>query len=254
MEFEEVRGYQIGDDIRAIDWNVTARYGRPFVKSFREERELVVMLLVDISGSHEFGTCHQLKRELAAEVCATLALSAVHNNDRTGMILFTDKVEKYVPPKKGRQHALRLVRDLLYFRPEHEGTDLAPVFHHLNRVIRRRCVAFVVSDFQADEYERPLRISGHRHDIIPIMITDPCETELPHIGVIELLDSETGEVVLVDTSDKKLRSRYSAETANKTEERRRLFARCNTDAIEVTTGTSFVEPLIRFFTTRRARL
>jgi uncharacterized protein (DUF58 family) len=254
MEFEEVRGYQTGDDIRAIDWNVTARYGRPFVKSFREERELVVMLLVDISGSHEFGTSHQLKRELAAEVCATLALSAVHNNDRTGMILFTDKVEKYVPPKKGRRHALRLVRDLLYFCPEHQGTDLTPALHQLNRVVRRRCVAFVVSDFQANEFERPLRVSRHRHDIIPVMITDPCETELPDVGIIELLDSETGEVVLVDTSDKRLRSQYSAETTRKTEERRRLFARCDTDAIEVITGTSFVESLIRFFTARRARL
>lgn len=254
MEFEEVRSYQIGDDVRAIDWNVTARYGRPFVKSFREERELVVTLLVDVSGSHGFGTSDQLKRELAAEVCATLAFSAAHNNDKIGMVLFTDRVEKYIPPRKGRRHVLRLVRDLLYFSPEHRGRDLGPAFDHLNRVIRRRCVAFVVSDFQAVGYEQPLRVSRHRHDVIPIVITDARETQLPDVGLIELVDAETNETVVVDTSDKRLRSRYSGEATNRMQERRLLFARCNTDPIEVTTGTSFVEPLIRFFNARKARL
>lgn len=254
MEFEEVRNYEIGDDVRTIDWNVSARYGQPFVKVLREERELMVMLLVDLSRSHQFGTCHQLKRELATEVCATLAFSAIRNNDKIGMISFTEEVEQHVPPKKGTRHVLRLIRDLLYFEPKGSGTDLAVAFEHLDRVARRRCVVFVVSDFQASGYEQPMQLARHRHDLIPITITDPREMELPDMGLIELVDAETGEMVLVDTSDKRLRKRYAANAVAKADERARVFRRCNIDSIDVTTSEPFIEPLNRFFRARKARL
>ncbi len=253
MEFEEVRKYEIGDDVRTIDWNVSARYGHPFVKVFREERELTVMLLVDVSRSHQFGTHHQLKRELAAEVCATLAFSAIRNNDKIGMISFTEDIEQYVPPKKGKRHVLRLVRDLLYFEAQGGGTNLAAAFEHLGRVSKRRCVVFVVSDFQASGYERPMRMAKRRHDVIPITITDPREVELPDVGLIELADAETGETVLVDTSSKRLRQHYKANAVLNAAELTRVFRRCNIDSIDVTTGESFVEPLNRFFKARKAR-
>lgn len=254
MEFEEVRKYEIGDDIRTIDWNVSARHGQPFVKVLREERELTVMLLVDLSRSHQFGTRYQLKRELAAEVCATLAFSAIRNNDKIGMISFTEEVEQHVPPKKGTRHVLRLIRDLLYFEPKGRGTDLGVAFEHLDRVARRRCVVFVVSDFQASGYERPMQVARHRHDLIPITVTDPREMELPDVGLIELVDAETGEMVLVDASDKRLRKRYAANAAATGDERARIFRRCNIDSIDVTTSEPFIEPLNRFFRARRARL
>ena len=253
MEFEEVRDYQIGDDVRAIDWNVSARYGHPFVKVLREERELTVMLLVDLSRSHQFGTHRQLKRELAAEVCATLAFSAVRNNDKIGMISFTERAERYVPPRKGTRHVLRLIRDLLYLQPASRGTNIAAAFEHLNRVTRRRCVVFVVSDFLARGYEQAMRVAQRRHDLIPITITDPREVELPDVGIIELIDAETDETVLVDTSDQRLRRQYSASAAVKVDERIQLFRRCNVDSIDVTTGESFIEPLNRFFRARKAR-
>jgi uncharacterized protein (DUF58 family) len=254
IEFEEVRNYEIGDDVRAIDWNVSARYGRPFVKVFREERELTVMLLVDLSWSHQFGTCRQFKRELAAEVSATLAFSAIRNNDKIGMISFTTQVEKYVPPRKGARHVLRLIRDLLYLEPAGRGTDLSAAFEHLNRVTRRRCVVFLVSDFQASGYEWPMRVARRRHDLIPITVTDPREVELPDVGLIELTDAETGETVLVNTSDNGLRQRYAANAAVTASDRAGVFRRCNIDSIDVTTGESFVEPLNRFFRARKARL
>ncbi len=253
MEFEEVRNYEIGDDVRTIDWNVSARYGHPFVKVFREERELTVMMLVDLSRSHEFGTSHQLKRELAAEVCATLAFSAIRNNDKIGQILFSDGVEQYVPPKKGTRHVLRLVRDLLYFKPEGVGTNVAAAFEHLNRVTHRKCVVFVVSDFQSGDYEQSMRIARRRHDVIPITITDPREVELPDVGLIELVDAETGETMMVDTSSKRLRQHYTAEAVRGADERSRTFRRCKIDPIDVTTGESFVEPINRFFKARKAR-
>ncbi len=254
MEFEEVREYLPGDDVRAIDWNVTARQGKPFIKRFREERELTVVLLVDLSRSHQFGSAHQLKRELAAEVCATLAFSAIRNNDKIGMISFTEHVEQYVPPGKGTRHVLRLIRDLLYFEPEGKATDLATAFEYLNRVARRRCVAFVVSDFQAGGYERSMSAARRRHDLIPITITDRRELELPDMGLIKLLDSETGETVLADTSCKRLRRRYAAHAAATMEERSLVFKRHSMDSIDVRTGESFAGPLTRFFKTRKTRL
>ncbi len=254
MEFEEVRPYQIGDDVRTIDWNVTARSGEPFVKLFREERELTVMLLVDMSRSHLFGTAGQLKRELAAEVCATLAFSAIRNNDKVGLILFTDRIERFVPPKKGTRHVLRVIREVLYHEPTGRGTDIAAAIEHLNRVTTRRSVVFLVSDFQAESYERPLRVARRRHDVIPITIADRREMALPNVRFVELVDAETGETVLVDTSSGKLRTRYAADATRTADERRRFFRQMDVDSVEVMTGESFVEPLTRFFRAREARL
>ena len=253
MEFEEVRAYQIGDDVRTIDWNVSARFGHPFVKVYREERELTVMLLVDMSRSHEFGTSRQLKRDLAAEVCATLAFSAIKNNDMVGLICFTDRIEKFVPAKKGTTHVLRVIRELLYHRPEGTGTDLAGAFDYLNRVTTRRSVVFLVSDFQAGGYERSLRIARRRHDVIPVSIADRREIELPDVGLVELIDAETGRTVLVDTSSKRLRREYTTTAGARQIEREQLFRRMDIDEISLLTGESFVEPLKRFFRKREAR-
>ena len=253
MEFEEVRNYQIGDDVRLIDWNVSARYGEPYVKVLREERELTVMLLVDLSRSHQFGTATQLKRELATEVCATLAFSAIRNNDNIGLIMFTDRIEQFVPPKKGTRHVLRLIRDLLYCEPEGKGTDLTIAFEHLSKVTTRRCVVFLVSDFQASAYEQPMHIAKRHHDLIPVTITDRREVELPNVGLIELLDAETGETVLIDTSSRRLRRHYTAQAVLTADDRDGVFRKCNLDSIDVRTGEPFVEPLTRFFKARKAR-
>jgi len=254
MEFEEVREYRIGDEVRSIDRNVSARYGKPHVKVFREERELTVMLLVDMSRSHQFGTFEQLKRELVAEVCATLAFSAIHNNDKVGLIAFTDRIEKFLPPRKGLNHVLRVIRELLYLQPVGHGTDLGEAFDYLNKTFRRRSVVFLVSDFQARGYENPLRIARRRHDVIPIAITDRREVELPNVGLIELLDAETGETMLIDTSRKALRRNYAASAVADVERRENLFRKMKMDSINVRTGESFVEPLTRFFRLREARL
>jgi uncharacterized protein (DUF58 family) len=253
MEFEEVRAYQIGDDVRTIDWNVSARYGHPFVKMYREERELTVMLLVDMSRSHLFGTHDQLKRELAAEVCATLAFSAIKNNDKVGLICFTDQVEKFVPAKKGTTHVLRVIRELLYHQPQGTGTDLAAAFDYLNRVTTRRSVVFLVSDFQASGYETSMSIAKRRHDIIPICIADRWEAELPDVGLVELLDAETGQSVVVDTSSKRLRQEYRAAAQAAATQRDQLFRRMDIDSVRVSTGEPFDEPLRRFFRKREAR-
>lgn len=253
MEFEEVREYQVGDDVRTIDWNVSARYGKPFVKTFREERELTVMLMVDMSASHLFGTRDQLKRELVAEVCATLAFSAIRNNDKVGLVCFTDRIEKVVPARKGAQHVLRVIRELLYHRPEGRGTNLAVPFEHLNRAVKRKAVVFLASDFQGGGYEQPMRVTRRRHDLIPIVVEDARERELPDVGLIELKDAETGRMVLVDTSSRRVRERYAAQALQAVEERTRLFRRMDVEAVSVRTGESFVEPLTRFFRAREAR-
>lgn len=254
MEFEEVREYRIGDDVRTIDRNVSARYGKPHVKVFREERELTVLLLVDMSRSHEFGTHGQLKRELAAEVCATLAFSAIRNNDKVGLICFTDRIEKFVPPRKGVNHVLRVIRELLYLEPQGRGTDLAAAFDYLNKTTRRRAVVFLMSDFQAAGYENPLRIAKQRHDVIPIAVGDRREMELPAVGLVELVDAETGERIVIDTASRSLRREYSLSAVGGLEQRSTMFRRMKMDCIEVRTGESFVEPLTRFFLAREARL
>jgi uncharacterized protein (DUF58 family) len=253
MEFEEVREYQPGDDIRTIDWNVTARHGKAFVKRFREERELTVMLLVDVSGSHGFGTAGQLKRDLTAEVGATLAFSAIKNNDKVGLIGFSDRIEKYVKPDKGLRHVLRVIRELLTMQATGRGTDVAGAMDYLNRVTTRRSVVFVISDFQAPPYERQLRIAKRRHDLIPIVIADPREIELPNVRFIALVDNESGELVTVDTSSAGFRDAFRHHAIEAAERRRQVFRRMKADSIELMTGQPFVEPLTRFFRAREAR-
>ena len=208
IEFEEVRPYQVGDDIRAIDWKVTARSDQPYIKLFREGRELSVRLMVDLSESLNFGTTTQTKREMVAELGAVIALSAIKNNDKVGLTLFTDEIEKSIPPRKGPKHVLRLIRELLYCQPVGTGTDVRGVIEHLNRTSKRRCVAFLVSDFQDAGYESLLRVARRKHDIIPIVITDPRELEIPTIGLVRLQDSATGEVVMFDTASRKNLKRF----------------------------------------------
>lgn len=254
MEFEEVRKYQIGDDVRTIDWNVSARYGEPYVKLFREEREMTVMLLVDMSRSNLFGSNVQLKRELVTEVCATLALSAISNNDKVGLICFTDQLEKFVVARKGTRHVLRVIRELLYHQPVGRGTDIAAALERLNRASKRRAVVFLVSDFQDEGYEHALRVARRRHDLIAITATDRHEIEMPDVGLVELFDGETQQTVIVDTANKRWRDQYKKATQQKSNELDQLFRRMSIDAIRLDTGESFVEPLTRFFKARKARL
>jgi len=253
MEFSEVREYQIGDDIRTIDWNVTARYGHPFVKVFEEERELTVMLLVDASSSGEFGTYERMKGEIAVEICALLAFSAIKNNDKVGLIIFTDKIEKFVPPRKGKSHVLRVLRELLYFQPEEKRTDIALALEYLNRVIRRRSVVFLVSDFISKAYDRALRIANRKHDMVGIHIVDPREMELPGVGYLELEDAETGERILLDTSDREVRRRFAQKTSEAMLRRDKLFKSMNVDSIVIHTHEPYFEPLMKFFRTRAKR-
>ncbi len=253
MEFEEVCPYQIGDDVRLIDWNVSARYGEPFIKKFREERELTVMLVVDASRSGLFGSVEQFKLDLAAELCAVLAFSAIKSNDKVGLILFTDRIEKYVPAKKGTHHVLRIIRELLYHTPEGHGTDIAEALNFLNRVTIRKSVCFLVSDFLARDYEAALRIARRRHDLIPIVVSDPREWELPRVGFVELEDSETGEARLVDTSSRRVRHRYAADARARGDARDQMFRKMDTETIDVRTDRSYVEPLVSYFRKRERR-
>ena len=253
MEFEEVREYLPGDDVRSIDWNVTARQGKPFIKRFREERELTVMLLVDVSASQAFGTHEQLKRELVTEVGATLAFSAITNNDKVGLILFTDRIEEHVKPAKGTRHVLHVILELLTYQPAGRGTDIAAALEHLNHVLRRRAVVFVISDFQDDGYERPLRVAKRRHNVIPIVIRDPREAILPRVRFAELLDNETGQRLMVDTSSAAFRDAYHRQASRRDEARRAMFLRLDAESIELTTGESFVEPLTKFFRARERK-
>lgn len=253
MEFSEVREYQIGDDIRTIDWNVTARQGHPYVKVFEEERELTVMLLVDVSSSGEFGTVTRMKGDIAAEICALLAFSAIKNNDKVGLIIFTDQVEKFVPAKKGKSHVLRVIRETLYHEPRGHQTNIAEALQFLTRVTRRRAVVFLVSDFMSSGYEKALQIANKRHDIVAITVTDPRELDLPNVGFIELEDAETGEVFLVDTYDSDVRGEFKRKTTDSILIREKMFRSLNVDHIDVRTDQSYVEPLIRFFRMRAKR-
>ncbi|MFQ5686175.1 MAG: DUF58 domain-containing protein [Candidatus Scalindua sp.] len=254
MEFEEVREYQAGDDIRTIDWNVTARLGHPYIKRFKEERELTIMFLVDLSYSGEFGSVKQFKNEIATEICALLALSAVRNNDKVGLILFTDKIEKFVPPKKGKTHVLRVIREVLYYKPENKGTDISIALEYLLKVIKRKTVCFLVSDFITEGFERALRIANKRHDIIAASITDPRELEIPNVGFVELEDAETGEITLIDTSDRNMMERFNRFNTKNMQDRVKLFRSMGVDLIDVRTDRSYVEPIIKFFRTREKRL
>ncbi len=254
MEFAEVREYQYGDDIRQIDWNVTARMNAPYVKKYREERELTLMLVVDASSSGAFGTKVRLKRDVAVELCALLAFSAVKNNDRVGLVIFTDRVEKYIPPKKGRSHVLRVLRELLYFRPEGKGTDLFEALSFVNRILKRRSVVFVISDFIAEGFEDELRFTAHRHDAVAVHVEDPRELELPDVGYVELEDPETGERVLVDTSDPALRKKFRTEMLRRRRALDETFNRMKLDVVRVATVDGCVDALVGFFKSRARRM
>ncbi|MDH7605965.1 MAG: DUF58 domain-containing protein [Melioribacter sp.] len=259
MEFSEVREYQIGDDIRTIDWNVTARFGHPYVKIFEEERELTVMLLVDMSGSLMFGTSDKTKQQIAAELSAILAFSALKNNDKVGLILFTDKIEKFIPPKKGKTHALRIIREVLSIDlPENtesikKQTNLREALEYFNHAIKKRAIAFVISDFLDFGYEKILRIVGKKHDLIGIIIKDKREIELADFGLIKFVDAETGEYRYIDTNDEDFKINFN-ETLKRIEEyRKSIFVNSRLDSIEIQTGKSYVKPLVDFFRMRERR-
>jgi uncharacterized protein (DUF58 family) len=253
MEFEEVREYVPGDDIRLIDWNVTARTSVPHIKKLVEERELTVMLMVDVSGSGRFGSVDRFKNELAAELCAVLAFSAIKNHDRVGLIIFTDEVELYVPPDKGRRHVLRVIRDVLYFKPKGRGTNIPEALHFLNGVTKRKAVAFLVSDFMEDDYEKPLSIANRRHDVIAVPVTDPREESLPDVGLVNIRDAETGREMLVDTSKAKMRKTYEERARERATARDEILSRTRVDTIHVRTDKPYIDEIHRFFKMREKR-
>ena len=253
MAFSEVREYQLGDDIRSIDWNVTARYNAPFVKVFEEEREMTVMLLIDVSASGNFGTQKQFKRELATELAAILAFSAIKNNDKVGVIFFTDKVEKFIPPKKGKSHILRIIHEVLAFEATGKGTDIAGALEYFSAVIKKRSICFILSDFMSKEFDKPLKIASKKHDLVALRIHDTREDTLPNVGLVPMQDAETEQMMFVDTSSKKVRDNFAKNKAQATEKLRKLFPASGVDLIDITTGTDYVKPLINFFKTRRKR-
>jgi len=257
MEFEEVREYLPGDEVRSIDWNVTARFGHPFVKKFKEERELTVMLIVDVSASGQFGSVRQTKNELAAELAAVLAFSAIRNNDKVGLIMFTDEIELYVPPKKGRRHVLRVVREILAFRPKGRGTNLELALDYLNHVQSHRAVTFVLSDFQVGDTEsvlKKLRVASKRHDVIALSSRDPREEELPAVGLVELRDAETGERTIMDTFDRGVREAFAAKARQRLDALRGLLRSAGVDQVEIRTDADYMLPLVKFFRMRERRI
>ncbi|MCP4632033.1 MAG: DUF58 domain-containing protein [candidate division Zixibacteria bacterium] len=253
MEFSEVREYMPGDDIRSIDWNVTARMGYPYVKKFREERELTVILAVDLSASGVFGTVERSKNELAAEVSAVLAFTAVNHNDKVGLMIFTDKVEKYIPPKKGRSHILRLIREILFYKPEGKGTDIGDALDRLNSALNRRSVVFLISDFMDSGYEKQIGITGKRHDLVALRISDPREMKLSDIGLLMFQDAETGEVIEIDTSSKRIRKQFENNVAGIRNEITQTFKKKDVDYIDLFTGSDYSKPLVDFFRKRAKR-
>ena len=260
MEFDEVRAYQPGDDVRAIDWNVTARMGEPFIKRYVEERELTVMLAVDASASGVFGTAERFKRELAAELGAVLAFSAITNNDKVGLLVFTDQVELYIAPRKGRKHVLRLIRDLLAFEPQGHGTDVTLALDRLNHTLKRRAIIFLVSDFllstqgeRVQGYERSLLVTNRRHDVVAVSITDQRELAWPDVGLVAVQDAETGRRVWVDSGSAAWRQAFAQRATARIAARDAVFKRAQVDHIDVTVGADYVEPLLTFFRARRVR-
>lgn len=253
MEFHEVREYVAGDDIRSIDWNVTARTGHPYVKKFTEERELTIIIMADMSGSGNFGTRNKMKAELMAEIGAVLSFSAIKNNDKVGLLLFTDKVEKFIPPKKGRPHVLRVIRELLYYKPESRRTSINSALEYMAKVLKKRSVVFLISDFMDSDYEKLLRILNKRHDIVAISISDPREKELADIGLVEFEDAETGEVLFLDTSDDLLKRELTKRSLSLADSRNKAFRSMGLDSIDISTDKPYIEPLILFFRTRAKR-
>ncbi|MGA0254180.1 MAG: DUF58 domain-containing protein [Rhodothermales bacterium] len=250
MDFAEVRPYQFGDDVRNIDWNVSARYPETFIKVFEEEREQTVILAVDVSGSEDFASASAFKREIAAEICAVVAFSAIQNNDKVGLLLFSDQIELFVPPKKGRKHVLRLIRDLFAHEQQSTGTDLKVALNHLVHVLHRRSIVMLMSDFMDDGFEPALRAVARRHDTIAVHLTDPVESELPEVGLMEVTDAETGERILIDTSDVTVRNLYEEEARSREAALTKIFRRLRVDAIRIITDEGYVDPLIRFFRQR----
>ena len=253
MEFSEVRAYNYGDDIRQIHWNVTARSGEPFIKMFEEEREQTLMLCVDISPSGLFGSQSQSKMELAIEISAVLAFSAIKNSDKVGLVLFTDVIEKVIPPKKGRTHVLRLIRELLTTEPKGSGTDIGEALSYINRLLNRKAIVIMASDFQDDHFDKQIKITSRKHDLVNIFINDRLEDELPDLGLIPLHDAETGNEVLVDTSSKKVRKQYLQKRSRQKEALRNKFMRMKIDMVELETNASYVKPLMNFFRRRMHR-
>src|SRR5438552_682212 len=254
IAFEEVREYQPGDDIRTIDWNVTARMGHPFIKRFVEERELTVMLAIDVSGSQQFGTRFQQKREIAAELAAVLAFSAITNNDRVGLVNFTDRVERFVPPRKGVRHVLRLIREVLFFQPQHTGTCIREALRVLNRVLHRRAIVFLLSDFLDRDFEKSFQHTGRRHDLIAVPIRDPREEEVPKVGLLQLEDAETGRFVLLDTNRARVRNDFARQARERRERLRQLPRPARVDLVEVSTDGGHLDALVRLFRLRQRRL
>ena len=253
MEFAEVREYQPGDDIRTIDWNVTARFNHPFVKVFEEERELTVILLVDMSGSLIFGSENKTKQQIAAELSAVLAFSAMKNNDKVGLILFTDQIEKFVPPKKGRSHVLRIIREVLSFEPQGNQTDLKGALEYFNHTIKKKSITFLLSDFIAENYEKILRVVGKKHDLISVVLEDPREKNFPKSGLVEFKDAETGQIRFVDTSNKNMREQYFRIVDEIASKRKSVFLSSGIDTVKITTGQSYIKPLVEFFKLREKR-
>jgi len=254
MNFEEGRPYTPGDEIRAIDWNVTARAGEPYIKKFTEEREMTVMIVLDVSASGNFGSVEQSKRELAAEVAAILAFSAIHNNDKVGLLLFSDRVELLIPPKKGRHHILRLIREMLYFQPKGSGTDLSAALEYMNKLITRRAVVFVISDFLTGDFSRPLTVSARRHDMVALPIVDPAEESLPNVGVILLEDPETGDQIEIDTSRHAISRSYARHSEMRAKEMHSLFGARGIDMVALRTDKDYLPVLRNFFERRGRRL
>lgn len=250
MSFSEVREYQFGDDIRAIDWNVTARFNHPYVKIFEEERELTVMLMVDISRSSFFGTVNQFKNDVITEISAVLSFSAIKNNDKVGVIFFSDRIEKYIPPKKGRFHILRIIRELLDTEPVGRGTDIGQALRFMNNVMKKRAIVFMLSDFMDKGFKDPLTIARKKHDITGIQIYDPREVELPNVGLMRVLDAETGKAMWLDSGDKKVRNNYAAWYRHNQEQSKAAFLRAGADLMSISTNESYVNALIRFFKKR----
>ncbi|MFT4606283.1 MAG: hypothetical protein ACI9W4_003033 [Rhodothermales bacterium] len=253
IEFAEVRPYQFGDDIRSIDWNVSARYDDTFVKVFEEEREQTLMLIVDVSGSGDYATQGKFKREMAAEICAVVAFSAIQNNDKVGLLLFSDQVEEFVPPKKGRRHVLRLIRDLFAHESKSRGTDLSLALNHALRVLNRRSIVLVLSDFQTAGYESALRAVSRRHDTVAIQMIDPTEEALPNVGLLEITDPETGQTRVIDTSARQQRSDYADAADRARRETEALLSRVRVDRVAIHTDEGYVEPLVQFFRRRNRR-
>ncbi|MQP23905.1 DUF58 domain-containing protein [Flavobacterium sp. LMO8] len=250
MTFSEVRQYQYGDDVRAIDWNVTARYNEPFVKVFEEERELTMMLMVDISGSESFGTKNQLKRDMVTEIAATLAFSATQNNDKIGLLLFSDQIELFIPPKKGKSHVLRIIRELIEFESKSKKTDLSQALKYLSSVLKKKAIVFLISDFMVKDYEHTLKIASKRHDVTGIRVFDQREENIPNIGVVNMIDAETGETLLVDTTSKKVRMDYEKYYRENINYFKDIFSKCGAGTISSRVDESYVTKLLGYFKAR----